>query len=71
VATGSVDVVYRRVFRKTLTKNIRRDIVFAARKRGQVGIAFARYTELPERNGIRHTATGDMTTRRKDPIGFR
>ena len=52
MATGSVEVVYRGVFQKTLAKNICREIVFAARKRGKVGIAFARYSDSPERNGI-------------------
>ncbi len=52
MTTGSVEVVYRGVFQKTLAKNICREIVFAARKRGKVGIAFARYGDSPERNGI-------------------
>ncbi|HUC61667.1 MAG TPA: 4Fe-4S dicluster-binding protein [Alphaproteobacteria bacterium] len=52
MATGSVEVIYRGVFQKTLAKNICREIVFAARKRGKVGIAFARYSDSPERNGI-------------------
>lgn len=52
MATGSVEVVYRGVFQKTLAKNIRRGIVFAARKEGKIGIAFGRYSDSPERNGI-------------------
>lgn len=52
MATGSVEVVYRGVFQKTLAKNICRGIVFAARKEGKIGIAFGRYSDSPERNGI-------------------
>jgi len=52
MSTGSVEVVYRGVFQKTLAKNICRGIVFAAKKEGKVGIAFGRYSDSPERNGI-------------------
>ena len=52
MATGSVEVVYRGVFQKNLAKNICRGIVFAAKKQGKVGIAFGRYSDSPERNGI-------------------
>jgi pyruvate ferredoxin oxidoreductase delta subunit len=52
MATGSVEVVYRGVFQKNLAKNICRGIVFAARKQGKIGIAFGRYSDSPERNGI-------------------
>lgn len=52
MATGSVEVVYRGVFQKTLAKNICRGVVFAARKEGKIGIAFGRYSDSPERNGI-------------------
>lgn len=52
MATGSVEVVYRGVFQKTLAKNICRGIVFGARKQGKIGIAFGRYSDSPERNGI-------------------
>jgi pyruvate ferredoxin oxidoreductase delta subunit len=52
MATGSVEIIYRGVFQKTLAKNICREIVFAARKRGKVGITFSRYSDSPERNGI-------------------
>ncbi len=52
MSTGSVEVVYRGIFQKTLAKNICRGIVFAARKEGRIGIAFGRYSDSPERNGI-------------------
>jgi len=52
MSTGSVEVVYRGIFQKTLAKNICRGIVLAARKEGKVGIAFGRYGDSPERNGI-------------------
>jgi len=52
MATGSVEVVYRGVFQKNLAKNICRGIVFGARKQGKIGIAFGRYSDSPERNGI-------------------
>jgi pyruvate ferredoxin oxidoreductase delta subunit len=47
-----VEVVYRGVFQKNLAKNICRGIVFAAKKQGRIGIAFGRYSDSPERNGI-------------------
>ena len=52
MSTGSVEVVYRGIFQKTLAKNICRGVVFAARKEGRIGIAFGRYSDSPERNGI-------------------
>jgi pyruvate ferredoxin oxidoreductase delta subunit len=52
MATGSVEVVYRGVFQKNLAKNLCRGIVFAAKKQGRIGIAFGRYSDSPERNGI-------------------
>ena len=52
MSTGSVEVIYRGIFQKTLAKNICRGIVFAARKDGKIGIAFGRYSDSPERNGI-------------------
>jgi pyruvate ferredoxin oxidoreductase delta subunit len=52
MSTGSVEVVYRGIFQKTLAKNICRGVVLAARKEGKVGIAFGRYSDSPERNGI-------------------
>ncbi len=50
--TISVEVVYRGIFQKTLAKNICRGVVLAAHKEGKVGIAFGRYGDSPERNGI-------------------
>jgi len=50
--TISVEVIYRGIFQKTLAKNICRGIVLAARKEGKIGIAFGRYGDSPERNGI-------------------
>jgi len=50
--TGSVEVVYRGIFQKTLGHHITRGIVLAARKEGKVGISFGRYGDSPERNGI-------------------
>ena len=47
-----MEVIYRGIFQKTLAKNICRGIVFAARKDGKIGIAFGRYSDSPERNGI-------------------
>ena len=52
MATGSVEVIYRGVFQKKLAQNICRSLVFAARKQGRRGIAFSRYSDSPERNGI-------------------
>ena len=52
MSTGSVEVIYRGIFQKTLAKNICRGIVFAAKKEGKIGIAFGRYSDSPERNGI-------------------
>ncbi len=49
---AAVEVVYRGIFQKTLARNICRGIVLAARKEGKVGIAFGRYGDSPERNGI-------------------
>jgi len=48
----SVEVVYRGIFQKTLAKNICRGVVLAAHREGKVGIAFGRYGDSPERNGI-------------------
>ncbi len=47
MSTGSVEVVYRGIFQKTLAKNICRGIVLAARKEGKIGIAFGRYGARP------------------------
>ena len=52
MSTGSVEVVYRGIYQKTLAKNICRGVVFAAKKEGKIGIAFGRYSDSPERNGI-------------------
>src|SRR3989304_2845737 len=52
MATTSVEVVYRGVFQKTLSRNICRSVVLAARKEGKIGTAFGRYGDSPERNGI-------------------
>ena len=52
MSTGSVEVIYRGIYQKTLAKNICRGVVFAARKEGKIGIAFGRYSDSPERNGI-------------------
>ena len=52
MSTASVEVVYRGIFQKTLAKNICRGIVFAARKEDKIGLAFGRYSDSPERNGI-------------------
>jgi pyruvate ferredoxin oxidoreductase delta subunit len=52
MSTGSVEVVYRGIFQKTLARNICRGVVFAAKREGKIGIAFGRYSDSPERNGI-------------------
>ncbi len=52
MTTYSVEVVYRGVFQRTLSRNICRGIVLAARKEGKLGTAFSRYSDSPERNGI-------------------
>jgi len=52
MATHAVEVVYRGIFQKNLAKNICRGIVLAAVKQGKTGIAFGRYGDSPERNGV-------------------
>jgi pyruvate ferredoxin oxidoreductase delta subunit len=52
MSTQAVELIYRGIFQRTLAKNIARGIVLAARKEGKVGIAFGRYSDSPERNGI-------------------
>ncbi len=52
MSTGSVEVVYRGIYQKTLAKNICRGVVFAAKNEGKICIAFGRYSDSPERNGI-------------------
>ena len=49
---AAVEIVYRGIFQKTLASRICRGIVLAASKEGKVGIAFGRYGDSPERNGI-------------------
>ena len=48
----SVEIVYRGIYQKTLAKNISRGVVLAARRDGKIGIAFGRYGDSPERNGV-------------------
>src|SRR6267142_6450111 len=62
----AVEVVYRGIFQKTLSKRITRAIVLAAHKEGKPGISFGRYGDSPERNGIPAkafaiVATDDLT----------
>ncbi|MBI3081163.1 MAG: (4Fe-4S)-binding protein [candidate division NC10 bacterium] len=52
MSTYSVEVVYRGIFQKHLGVKICRGIVLAAVKEGKRGIAFGRYGDSPERNGI-------------------
>ena len=52
MAVHAIEVVYRGIFQKTLSRNICRTIVLAARKEGKIGTAFGRYGDSPERNGI-------------------
>jgi pyruvate ferredoxin oxidoreductase delta subunit len=46
------EVVYRGIFQKNLAARITRGIVLSARKAGRRGIAFGRYGDSPQRNGI-------------------
>jgi pyruvate ferredoxin oxidoreductase delta subunit len=46
------EVVYRGIFQKNLAARITRGVVLAARKSGKWGIAFGRYGDSPQRNGI-------------------
>ncbi len=52
MAVTAVEVVYRGIFQKSLSRNICRNIVLAAHKDGKIGTAFGRYGDSPERNGI-------------------
>ena len=52
MSTYAVEVMYRGIFQKNLSRNICRSIVLAARKEGKIGTAFGRYSDSPERNGI-------------------
>jgi pyruvate ferredoxin oxidoreductase delta subunit len=47
-----VEVVYRGIFQKNLAARITRGIVLSSRKAGRWGIAFGRYGDSPQRNGI-------------------
>ena len=46
------EVVYRGIFQKNLAARITRGIVLSARKAGRWGIAFGRYGDSPQRNGV-------------------
>jgi len=46
------EVVYRGIFQKNLASRITRGIVLSARKAGKWGIAFGRYGDSPQRNGV-------------------
>jgi pyruvate ferredoxin oxidoreductase delta subunit len=46
------EIVYRGIFQKNLAARISRGIVLSARKAGRWGIAFGRYGDSPQRNGI-------------------
>ncbi len=48
----TVEIVYRGIFQKNLASRIARGIVLASRKAGRWGIAFGRYGDSPQRNGI-------------------
>ncbi|HEU5191528.1 MAG TPA: (4Fe-4S)-binding protein, partial [Methylomirabilota bacterium] len=52
MAHFSCEVVYRGIFQKNLAARICRGIVLSARKAGRWGIAFGRYGDSPQRNGI-------------------
>jgi len=52
LSTYAVEVVYRGIFQKSLSRNICRSIVLACRLEGKIGTAFGRYGDSPERNGI-------------------
>jgi pyruvate ferredoxin oxidoreductase delta subunit len=46
------EVVYRGIFQKNLASRITRGIVLSSRKAGRWGIAFGRYGDSPQRNGV-------------------
>src|SRR6266702_8031983 len=52
MAHFTCEVVYRGIFQKNLASRIARGIVLSARKAGKWGIAFGRYGDSPQRNGI-------------------
>jgi pyruvate ferredoxin oxidoreductase delta subunit len=52
MAALTCEVVYRGIFQKNLASRITRGIVLSARKASRWGIAFGRYGDSPQRNGI-------------------
>jgi pyruvate ferredoxin oxidoreductase delta subunit len=52
MAALTVEIIYRGIFQKNLAARIVRGIVLSARKSGRWGIAFGRYGDSPQRNGI-------------------
>jgi pyruvate ferredoxin oxidoreductase delta subunit len=52
MAHFTCEVVYRGIFQKNLAARICRGIVLSSRKAGRWGIAFGRYGDSPQRNGI-------------------
>src|SRR4029450_5920904 len=52
MAHFTCEVVYRGIFQKNLAARICRGIVLSARKAGRWGIAYGRYGDSPQRNGI-------------------
>src|ERR1041384_2620035 len=52
MAHFTCEVVYRGIFQKNLAARIVRGIVLSARKADRWGIAFGRYGDSPQRNGI-------------------
>src|SRR5256885_11304957 len=52
MAALTVEIVYRGIFQKNLAARIVRGIVLSSRKAGKWGIAFGRYGDSPQRNGI-------------------
>jgi pyruvate ferredoxin oxidoreductase delta subunit len=52
MAALTVEIVYRGIFQKNLAARIARGIVLSSRKAGRWGIAFGRYGDSPQRNGI-------------------
>ncbi|MBI2218318.1 MAG: (4Fe-4S)-binding protein [Candidatus Rokubacteria bacterium] len=52
MASLIAEIVYRGIFQKNLAARVARGIVLSARKSGRWGIAFGRYGDSPQRNGI-------------------
>jgi pyruvate ferredoxin oxidoreductase delta subunit len=52
MAALTCEIVYRGIFQKNLASRIARGVVLSARKSGRWGIAFGRYGDSPQRNGI-------------------